>query len=349
MKRIFILLVTALLIFLLITPVNAEAIAAPEAPPGVEKYIPEDNESFSDGLWYIVRSVVSNIRPDFMEAAKICLSLIAVVLLVSVITQISSRCKQNANLLLAVCVGLLMFRSAKSFVQLGSDTISQMSDYGKLLLPAITAAAASNGATTASAALYSGTYLFVSILTTMISKCIIPLVYVYMALSIAGCATQNDVFKGLKKFVKWLMTWLIKTVLYVFSGYMGITGVIHGSVDAAALKAAKLTISGAVPVVGSVLSDASETILVSAGIMKNSIGIYGLLVIIAICLGPFLRIGVHYLLLKLTAGICGVFANKQSSDILEEMSDSMGFILAMTGSVCLLLLISIVCFIRSSL
>ena len=42
---------------------------------------------------------------------------------------------------------------------------------------------------------------------------------------------------------------------------MSITGVISGTVDAAALKAAKIGISGAVPVVGNIFADATETIV----------------------------------------------------------------------------------------
>ena len=118
------------------------------------------------------------------------------------------------------------------------------------------------------------------------------------------------------------------------------------SADAAALKATKLVISGFVPVIGSIISDASETILVSAGVMKNAAGIYGLLAILAICVGPFLRIGIHYLLLKLTAAICGVFGSKQIGGVIKDFSGAMGYVLAMTGTVCLLLLISVVCFMK---
>ena len=128
---------------------------------------------------------------------------------------------------------------------------------------------------------------------------------------------------------------------------MGVTGAISGSVDSAALMATKLTISGAVPVVGGILADASESILVSAGILKNAAGLYGFFAIVAICLGPFLKIGLQYWLLKLTTSICGIFAHKKAVSLLGEMSSTMGLVLAMTGSICLLLLISVVCFIRS--
>ena len=74
----------------------------------------------------------------------------------------------------------------------------------------------------------------------------------------------------------------MKIVLYAFTGYIGFTGVVSGTTDAMAMKAAKLTISGAVPVVGGILSDASEAVLVSAGIMKNAAGVYGILAVLAI-------------------------------------------------------------------
>ena len=142
------------------------------------------------------------------------------------------------------------------------------------------------------------------------------------------------------------MTWCLKIVLYVFTGYMSITGVISGTVDASALKAAKLTISGVVPVIGSVLSDTSETILVSAGIMKNTAGVYGILAIVAIFISPFLEIGIQYLMLKLTGAVCNMIGSKQSVSLVNSFSTGMGIVLAMTGTVCVLLLISLVCFMK---
>jgi stage III sporulation protein AE len=98
--------------------------------------------------------------------------------------------------------------------------------------------------------------------------------------------------------------------------------------------------------VGSIISDASETILVGAAVVKNSIGIYGMLVLVAIVIGPFLKIGLHYLLLKLTAAVCGIFCEKTVTGLMEDFSAAMGLVLAMTGTVCLLLMISMTCFLK---
>ena len=96
----------------------------------------------------------------------------------------------------------------------------------------------------------------------------------------------------------------------------------------------------------SILSDSSEAVLVSMSVAKNAAGIYGILAILAVFLKPFLQIGVHYLLLKVVSGICGIFGTKQISNLVGDYSVAMGLILAMTGTVCILLLIATVCFMK---
>ena len=152
--------------------------------------------------------------------------------------------------------------------------------------------------------------------------------------------------KKLRDLLKGVMTWMMKILLYVFTGYVSITGVVSGTADQSAVKAAKLTISGAVPVVGNILSDASEAVLVSAGLVKSTVGIGGMLAVIAITIVPFIQIGLQYLLLKLTAAVCGLISHKSVSDLVEDFSGAMGLLLGMTGAVCMMFLISLVCFLK---
>ena len=94
------------------------------------------------------------------------------------------------------------------------------------------------------------------------------------------------------------------------------------------------------------MSDASESILLGAAVVKHSIGVYGMIAIVAIVILPFLRVGVLYLLLKITAAVCGVLSSGKISDVTEGFSEAMGFLLGMTGTVSLLFLISIVCLLK---
>lgn len=339
-------LITILIIALLTVPVSAMEFTAPTVPGSAEEYMPADTESFSEGLWHIFKIAVGKLQPSIAEASGVCLSLIAVAILISVLNSFSNAPPRVIELVGTLFASILFVKSTNALIQLGVNTTQELSEYSKLLFPVMTAAMAAQGGVSASAALYAGTAALNAVLSTAVSKLLVPLIYIFLCLCIANSAIGEEMLKNLANFVKWLMTWFLKIVLYVFTGYMGITGVVSGSTDAAAMKATKLALTGFVPVVGGIISDASESILVGAGVIKSAVGVYGLLAMLSIFIMPFLQIGIQYLMIKITASICGVFGVKKFTELLHNFSTAMGFLLAITGTVCLMLLISTVCFMK---
>lgn len=327
-------------------PVDAVELTAPAVPSYAEEFMPSEPQNLTEGIRQILREAFSQMRPDMVEAYRVCLGMAGAAMIVSLFRTIPIGMESSADLVGTVSVATMFLSAAGALIDLGAQTVTQISEYGKLLLPVLTAALSAQGGITSSAALYAATALFDAVLCGLISKVLMPFLYLFLALAVAHAAMGEDVLKRLRDGIKWLMTWLLKTILYFFTGFISITGVVSGPTDAAALKAAKLTISGFVPIVGGILSDASEAVLVSAGTVKNAVGLYGLFAVLAIWLGPFLRIGAHYLILRFTGAVCGIFAGKRISDLIQDFATAMGFLLAMTGSVCLMLLISTVCFMR---
>ena len=340
-------LVIGLLIFISISiPVQAQELTAPQAPDSAIVMVPEQPETFSEGLTTVIREALDYLYPAFRAALSSCFGVVAVTLLTALVGNLTSATQKIADMLATIAIALLLLTQSGSMIRLGSNTVQEISDYGKLLLPVMTAAMAAQGGISTSAALYTGTAFFDAILSGIISSVIVPMLYIFLCLCVANCATGEKLLSQLEGFVKWAMVWCLKIILYVFTGYMGITGVISGATDAAAIKATKLTISGMVPVVGGILSDASEAVLVSAGLVKSAVGVYGVLVIIALWIRPFIEIGMQYLMLKLTAGICGIFGEKAPVKLIENFAGAMGILLAMTGSVSLLFMVSAVCLMR---
>lgn len=337
-----------LLLFMLLLPqrVCALELEAPAVPPSAEERMPENTSSFAEGLQGLLRKCLGQIRPDLKESAESCLSIAASVMLVSLLKIFEKEPFGTVDLVGAAVIAIPMLMNSNAMIRLATDTITDLSEYGKLLLPVMAAATVAHGGNITSTALYTGTAAFDVILSSLISNILVPGVYLFLALALGHSALGEDILKKLRDFVRWIISWCLKTLLTVFTTYMSITGVVSGTTDAAALKAAKVTISSVVPVVGGILSDASEAVLVSAGLVKNAAGIYGILAILAVFLEPFLRIGVHYMVLKLTSAVCGMFGTKQITGLIEDYGSAMGLLLAMTGSVCLLLLISTVCFLK---
>lgn len=337
------------LVFLLLAlavPAGAEEWTAPEVTGDASSLMPEESGSFGADLWYILQSALGDVMPNLRESFAVCLSVVAVLMLVSVLRSFSGQGKAATELATVVLLSCLLLGSAGSMVDLGAETVDRVSDYMKQLLPVLAAALAAQGGANSSVSLYTLTAAFDAAAGAAVTGVLVPMVYIFLVLGILSAAVGDDTVKKLRDTVKSLLTWVLKTVLYVYMGFLSVTGVVSGTADQAAVKAAKLTISGAVPVVGGILSDASETILVSASMVKNSVGMYGLTAVVAICIGPFLRIGAQYLLLKATTLVCGLFTEKKAVALVEDFSAAMGLLLAMTGTVCLLLMISIVCFLK---
>ena len=334
------------LLAVLMFPVGASEIVAPEVPDDAQMLMPPEDIGLADRLSYLLQAGLQGAQPQVAPCIRLCGRILCAMLLLSMVHQVKGYSGKTVEIagIFAICA--LLLGSTGSMIQLGTQTVQQISQYGKLLLPVLTAALASQGGSVSAAALCSATALFDAVVCSLICSLLLPMVSVYLVLSAVGAATEDDFLHRLRDLLKQIMSWSLKLMLYTFTGYISISGIISGAVDQTAVKAAKLTISGMVPVVGGILSDASETVLVGAGIVKNSVGIYGLLGILVVTIVPFLTVGIHYLLLKLTTVLGSAFASKALTTLMSDFSTAMGLVLAMTGSVCMIQLISIIYFLR---
>ena len=331
----------------MIVPVSALELSSPEVPPEIVQQMPEETESFADGFLRVLQVALESIFPNLRQAGQTAVSVICAVILLALIQPIQGSTKRLTEMAGSVVVTFLLVSNANSMIILASDTIQELSDYGKLLCPVMTTAMAAQGGMTTAAALYAGTAFFDSMLCRLISGVLVPVVYMILTLATANSALGEPLLKRMCEAAKKAVSWLLKTVLTVFTTFMSISGVISGTTDAAALKATKVTISSVVPVIGGILSDASEAVLLSADMAKNAAGVYGILAILAVFLTPFLQIGCHYVVLKIVAAVSCVLGPGSISGLIEEYSAAMGILLGMTASMCLIQLVSTVCFLRS--
>ena len=200
---------------------------------------------------------------------------------------------------------------------------------------------AASGAVTTATVQQVSTVFFVDLLLRLIRQLLLPLVYLYIGLLTAAACLPENRLGAIAEALKKLVTWILTTALLVFTIYLSIVRIISGSADSATVKVAKAAISGVVPVVGGIIADASETVLAGAGMLKNTIGVFGMLAILAACAYPFLQLGVQYLLYKLTAYLASVVGAPGLCKLIDGLGGAFGLILGMTGGCALLLLISV--------
>lgn len=249
---------------------------------------------------------------------------------------------QIAPIAAVLAISAVSIADADSLIGLGKETIERINVFSQVLLPAMAAATAAAGAPGAAAARQMATVLFSDVLLCVIDYLLLPLVYAYLVAVIVAAALNNDGMKRMASTLKWVVTTVLTVVMMAFVGYLTISGVIAGAADVIAIKATKFTVSSIVPVVGGILSDAAETVLAGAGILKNSIGVFGMLVVMGMCIVPFLELGIHYLAYKITATLSAMIAQPQLVGLIDGLSSGFGLILGMTGASALLMLIAMI-------
>lgn len=242
----------------------------------------------------------------------------------------------------SLAVTAVAVADVNSLLGLGRSAISSMTEFSNVLLPIVATVTAATGAITGAAARQMAAALFSDVLLNVIDKLLTPLVYGYIAASVAYAAVGNEGLKRVAALFKWAVVTILTILMLAFVGYLTVSGVMAGNVDANTVKAARFAISGAVPVVGGIIADASESVLAAAGTLRGTVGVFGMLVILSICLTPFLQLAVHYLLYKLCAALSSTVDSGRVSGLIDSLSGAFGLILGMTGACALLLLVSLV-------
>lgn len=230
----------------------------------------------------------------------------------------------------------------RSFLGQVTDALGELSDLSKALLPCMAAASAAAGHSASGAARYTVSALFLDVLSTLSRDAVLPLLYAYSAVSTANAALPGGALNGPVKLIAWGCKTLLTALTTVFTLCLTLSGIIAGAGDKLAGSVAKTAISAALPVVGKILSDAADTYLAGAAMLRGAVGIFGLAAVLCVCLGPALRLGARYVLFKAAQSVCEPFTDGRLSALLGHIASCCGMALGLLGSAGVMLFMSVV-------
>lgn len=151
---------------------------------------------------------------------------------------------------------------------------------------------------------------------------IIPLFMVSFVFGIISNISDNIKLDKFSSFISSLFKWSVGLIFTLFFAVFTIQGISAGSFDSVSIRTTKYTIKSYVPIMGGYLSDGMDLILSSTILIKNSIGLVGVLMIISTIISPIIEIVVCSLLLKLVSAILQPIGNNKISNFLTSTSKS---------------------------
>ncbi len=300
-----------------------------------------DTQSALERLW---RSFADKILSSVKSEIKTVFVLVGISFACALCGALCSDRMSEKMIGTAACAAVvyLTVNGTESVLKTAENALVELSDYSRAALPVIFTASAASGAALSAPSRYAAVCLALDVMMSAARGVIIPIICTYLALSISAGVFPEPFVRTAAQFTKKAGVTIMTVMTIVFSAYIGVTGLVSGSMDVVAVKTAKTVISTSLPVVGGIISDAASTVLSAASVVKNSSGVFSLVVVCAMCVGPFAMLGVKMILFKLSSAIAGTVPNGNLSQLLSDIGDAMGMLTGLVGCCAIMLFISIV-------
>lgn len=270
---------------------------------------------------------------DLKSCSLIFLQLLVLVIISALLANFDNSFQNTAaSLGQKIIYAVLVLTALQAFVVCGksaTEAIGLMSDFLYAIFPVLLTLFVAIGGVT-SVGLYHPLLIFsVTAAINVINFFILPLVYCNGALTVAGSLNKDFDLDKLSGLLKSIALWSLTLMLTLFSVVVGIVGLGSAATDGLTMKTAKSALGMFIPVVGRSIADLLGTLTGTALILKNCLGVGGILVIAVICFVP----AVKALIMSWFFRLCGALAEPLGDKQLAKALTGLGSVLTMLFAV----------------
>ncbi|MFU0828856.1 MAG: Stage III sporulation protein AE [Lachnoclostridium sp.] len=296
----------------------------------------------------IGQDLIDAIKKELKSNRDILTSLISIAVIAAVFTNFSYAFQntQVAETGFYVAYLLLFSILTASFISaatLAANTITAVLNFMKALIPAYFLSVAFVSSAGTSIVYYQVTLFIITFVDFLLIKLIIPMINIYLIVSMANNLSKEDMLSKLADLLSVLIKWTLKTLLGLVIGFNTIQGLILPVSDNVK-KSTLLKVAGAIPGVGDLLGTVTEGVFGAGILLKNAIGVAGVIVILVICALPIIKLAVTTLIYRVSSAAVQPISDKRMINCVTASADAAALLLQtlLVGAVLFLLTITIV-------
>lgn len=296
-----------------------------------------DNEAFG-------KSILNVMGNETVETIKTIGAIIIIIIIHSILKSISEGLENKSVAQITyyvqyILIVTLIMMSFADIITMVKDSIVNLVSFSNTLIPLLMTLILTTGNIVSANLLQPILLFIITFIGNFIINVIIPIVLVSTALSIVSKISDRIQIDKLAKFFKSSVIWILGVVLTLFVSLLSIEGSLSSSVDGITAKTTKAAVSSFIPVVGKILGDAVDTVIGCTSILKNAVGIVGVIVILGICVIPVIKLTLLTITYHIGAAICQPIADGKIVKLLEQMGDTFKIFLAIMCSVSVMLIV----------
>ena len=325
---------------------DAEAIAADLDFSGVESFINSLNNDLVDdfnlqSIWQdakngrldlswqkIFNALWHRLWHEVTESAALLVQLVVLAVASLLLVNFQEMFPKSSIAIIARAVVylVLMTIALQSFLLVGDmvkNTVDNMSGFVYALLPTLLTLMVAMGGVSSVGIFHPALLGAIGINVNIIKVAVVPLAYFSAALVVVSYITPKFDLSKMAKLCQNMAVGIITLMLTLFTAFLGILGLTGAAIDGLTIKAAKSATGLFVPLVGKPLADAFDTVLSTALLIKNSVGVVGILVILIICALPIIKILVIAVIYRLAAALVQPLGDGALAEALHGLSNSL--------------------------
>ncbi len=275
---------------------------------------------------------------------RVCISALGIVVLCALARTITDKDENSLSTsfdtisscaaVLTVCV------PAGEIIDLAAEGIGNSCSFGAVLVPVLAGLTAVSGRAAGASAYSAFTLSVIETVNVLTSTVIVPGLRILFALSVVGALSSTFDISKLISSVEKYCKWLLGFIAVLLSGVLSMSVVAASAADNTATRAGRFVISGTVPVVGGVISEAIGTVLNCIGIVKNSVGAFGLAAAMIIVLPFVITAAAWVVCLNCTAWASEALGAGRPASALRSIASVLSFSLGLTAFTAMVLICS---------
>lgn len=292
----------------------------------------------------IYKKIINLLGKEVKTGIKSLVSILIIIVIHSILKSISENL-QNDNVskmiyyVQYIAIVTVIMNNFSNVITIVKETATNLVGFMNSLVPILVSLMLYTGSITTSSILEPAILFMINFIGNIIQSFLIPAVLIAATLSIVSKIGDKVQIDKISKTFNSGIIWILGVILTTFVGVISLEGTLSSSIDGITAKTAKAIVSSSIPIVGKILGDAVDTVLGCGIILKNAIGVIGVVIIIGICIMPIIKIAILTISYKILASISEPIADTKIIKLLEQIGDIFKVLLAILCSISVMVIV----------
>ncbi|MBQ4444371.1 MAG: stage III sporulation protein AE [Clostridia bacterium] len=288
------------------------------------------------------RELLSLVWSAFTSSFTRVLPSLAIIVLISLLFNLLMGLTQNflrrqtTDVVYFVCYGAVLLTVVTIVVNVVTSvrkTVTSLVSVMNLVTPPLTTLMTALGASSTSALFRPQLAFCCTLVGDVIANIVLPLFIASVVFSVVGNLSDSVRLDKLQSATRYIVGVVLGVVFGLFTTYLTVAGIAGSMADTMSVRAARYVIGSYLPLLGGYISQGFDLVTASLNLIKNALGVYAVLTVLTVVLGPLLELTALVVGLKLTAGLIEPIGDRRMASFVSSVGECMRSLLAAVAGV----------------